>query len=375
MEPPIYVTRPYLPELSEFTKYLESIWETRHLTNDGPFHQELEEALAKYLGVKYVSLFANGTLALMTATQALDLKGEVITTPFSFPATTHPLIWNGLKPVFCDIESETFTLNPAKIEECLTPDTSAILPVHVYGYPCNVEAIESIAKKNNLRVIYDAAHAFGVKYKNKSIVSYGDLSILSFHATKIFNTFEGGAVVCHDAGMKQRIDFLKNHGFYDETTIVTPGINAKMNEVQSAMGLIQLKDIDRRIVILRNIATRYRGILGSLNGIKLLHDIDVVKHNYAYFPIVVDENEFGVSRDKIYSDLSDLNIFSRRYFYPLISNFPVYKHLPSAAENNLPVANKVSSQVLCLPNYADLTERDVDRICNYFVKVSIPAIL
>lgn len=369
MDSPIYVTRPYLPELSEFTKYMEQIWENKILTNDGPFHQQLEAALADYLGVKYVSVFSNGTLALITALQALDIDGEVITTPFSFPATTHSLVWNRLTPVFCDIEPETYNIDPDQIEKSITARTRAIVPVHVYGNPCDVERIQWIASKHNLRVVYDSAHAFGVKCGGRSILNFGDLSVLSFHATKIFNTFEGGAVICHDPKTKQKIDFLKNHGFYDETTIVTPGINAKMNEIQAAMGLLQLRDIDERIQKLRQISSLYREILRSTSGIGLLNDIDNVQHNYSYFPVTVNESVFGISRDKLYEGLKEYNIFSRRYFFPLISNFPAYEKIPSAALHNLPVANKISAQVLCLPNYADLPLNKVSYICDCIAQI------
>ena len=363
METPIYVTKPYLPDLKDFTVYLEKIWESKILTNDGPFHQELEEKLADYLGVKYVSLFSNGTLALITALQTLRISGEVITTPFSFAATTHSIFWNGLKPVFCDIEPKTFTIDPSKIERCITAQTKAILPVHVYGNPCKVEAIEEVASKHGLNVIYDAAHAFGVRYKKQSILNFGDLSILSFHATKIYNTFEGGAIICHDEKTKRRIDFLKNHGFSDEITIVTPGINAKMNEVQAAMGLLQLKSIDERLAKLKVISLAYQSRLCDTAGIRLPFELENVSHNHSYFPIVVDEAEFGLSRDELYEKLKEENIYTRRYFYPLISEFPAYQGLPSARKTNLPVANKMATEVLCLPNFADLTIDEVDMIC------------
>lgn len=367
--PPIYVTRPFLPELAEFKNYLDQIWDSRILTNAGPLHEELEAKLAAYLGVKYVSLFSNGTLALITALQTLKISGDVITTPFSFAATTHSLFWNNIRPVFCDIEPNRYTLDPEKIERCITPETTAILPVHVYGNPCRVDEIERIASKYGLKIIYDAAHAFGVKYHDKSILNYGNLSILSFHATKIFNTFEGGAIISHDKETKQTIDFLKNHGFSDETTIVTPGFNAKMNEVQAAMGLIQLKTIDERIAKLKEIANRYRMNLSNLRGVRLLEDDRDVSHNYSYFPILIDEVEFGVSRNTVYDNLKEYNIFTRRYFYPLISDFAAYKNLPSAGKDRLPTANKIAEQVLCMPNYADLTLTDVDRICNYVMQI------
>jgi len=369
MNPPLYVTKSYLPELSEFTKYLERIWDSHTLTNGGPFHEQLEIALASHLGVKQISLFTNGTLALMTAFQTLRISGDVITTPFSFPATAHSLLWNGIKPVFCDIEPDTFNLDPNKIQKCITPDTRAILPVHVFGNPCNLEQIQEIATLHGLKVIYDACHSFGVKHKGTSVLNAGDLSILSFHATKIFNTFEGGAIISHDHVTKQRIDFLKNFGYLDEVTIVTPGINGKMSEIQAAMGLLQLKTIDQRIQNLKAIARHYRERLTSVEGISFLHDLDDVTHNYAYFPILIDEKSFGTSRDKTYELLQTYNIFTRRYFYPLISEFPVYKSLPSADPKNLPVATAISKKILCLPNYAMLTQNEVDRICDSLVHI------
>lgn len=365
MKNPVYVTRPYLPDLDDFTKYLEQIWENKHLTNDGPFHRQLEKELAEFLGVKYVSLFANGSLALITALQALRISGEVITTPFSFVATTHAIWWNNIKPIFCDIEPNTYTLDPKKIEACITPHTTAVLPVHVYGYPCNIAEIEEIASKHGLKVIYDAAHAFNVKVDNNSVLNFGDLSVLSFHATKIYNTFEGGAIISHDEKTKKRIDFLKNHGFADEVTVVTPGINSKMNEVQAAMGLLQLKNIESRIDKLKIISQIYRKHLKNIPGITLLEDIEGVKHNYAYMPVLFDKDICGVGRDEIYHDLKERNIYTRRYFYPLISHFPAYKGLPSAAEANLPVAEDIALKVLCLPNFADLEISDVEFICDF----------
>ena len=365
---PIYVTLSFIPPLEEFNEYLKQIWESKWLTNNGPFHQQLEHAMCDYLGVKYISLFSNGTLALITALQALKITGEVITTPYSFVATTHALWWNNIKPVFVDIEPRRFTLDPEKIEAAITPKTTAILPVHVYGLPCYIEEIEEIARRRGLRVIYDAAHTFGAKYKGQSIVSFGDLAILSFHATKVFNTFEGGAIVCHSAEMKHHIDNLKNFGFRGETVIEEPGINAKMNEVQAAMGLLQLKYIDQNIEKRKQVADLYRKELAHIEGIRFLSDLPEVKHNYAYFPILVDETKYGKSRDELYEELKKHNIFGRRYFYPLISQFPTYRGLESAQQGKMPVAEKTASEVICLPIYPELPTEDVLRICSIIAK-------
>lgn len=360
----ITVTKPSLPPLEEFIPYLESIWESQNLTNNGKFHQQLERELAEYLGVKYLSLFANGTLALLTALQTLKITGEVITTPYSFVATTHALHWNGIKPVFVDIEPNFCNLDTQKIESAITPNTTAILPVHVYGNPCNLEKIKEIADNYGLKVIYDACHAFGVKINGDSVLNFGDLSILSFHATKVFTTFEGGAIVCHDETTKRRIDFLKNFGFANETTVVGPGINAKMNEFQAALGVLQLKHVDKAISERKRIVELYRSELDSLNGISYMQDIDGVSHNYPYFPIFINEENFGITRDQIYEKLKEYNIYTRRYFYPLISQFPTYRGLESASEKNLPIALKTSEKVLCLPVYSNLTFDETKRIAN-----------
>ena len=362
MDKKILVTSPTLPDLKDFIPYLEEIWDSKWLTNNGMYHQELENALCEYLDVKYLNLFSNGTLALITALQALRISGEVITTPYSFVATTHSLWWNNIKPVFVDIESETFNINPDKIEAAITPATTAIMPVHVYGNPCNVEEIERIADIYGLRVIYDAAHTFGVRQNGSSILNFGDLSVLSFHATKVFSTIEGGAIVCHDEKMKQRIDYLKNFGFADETTVVAPGINAKMNEVQAAFGLLSLKIVDEAIEKRKKIAETYRNGLADVQGIRFLPVFSDIQHNYAYFPILVDEREYGISRDALYETMKRNNIYGRRYFYPLISEFSTYRGLPSAQPENLPVATKVASQVICLPMHHELTEEQVNEI-------------
>lgn len=360
-EKKIYVTQPFLPPLEEFKPYLEQIWESKWLTNNGPFHQRLEKKLAEYLGVDHLALFANGTFALVTALQALRITGEVITTPFSFVATTHSLLWNGIKPVFVDIHPETFNLDSEKIEAAITPHTTAIMPVHVYGKPCDVEKTQNIADIYGLKVIYDAAHAFGVNYKGESILKHGDLSTLSFHATKVYNTFEGGAIICRDAKMKKRIDDLKNFGFHDEVTVVAPGINAKMNEVQAAFGLLQLKYISEAIDRRREIDSIYREQLSDVPDIFCPPLPSDTIYNYAYFPIIV-ETGYPISRDELYEKLRQNGIFTRRYFYPLISDFPMYRGLPSAHRDNLPVATKVAGSVLCLPIYPALRLEDQQRI-------------
>ncbi|WP_076591587.1 DegT/DnrJ/EryC1/StrS family aminotransferase [Herminiimonas arsenitoxidans] len=359
----LHVTEPYLPPLEEFIPYLEQIWESKWLTNNGQFHQELEQALCDYLGVKHLALFSNGTLALVTALQALRIGGEVITTPYSFVATTHALNWNGIKPVFVDIDPLTFNIDPSKIEAAITPQTTAILPVHVYGNPCATDEIQVIADKYGLKVIYDAAHAFGTRHEGQSILGAGDLSVLSFHATKVFNTFEGGAIICPDAKTKQRIDHLKNFGFADEVTVVAPGINAKMNEMQAAFGLLQLKHMDKVFTERRRIDQTYRSTLQGIKGLHLPQIPPQVDRNYAYFPVLID-NDFPFGRDALYDKLRAQNIFARRYFYPLISEFQPYRNLPSACKDNLPVATQLAQQVLCLPIYPNLSHAEQMSIIN-----------
>lgn len=370
LQNPIFVTQPALPPLGEFTELLKQIWDNKIITNNGPFHKQFEKELADYLGVKYISLFSNGTLALITALQALRITGEVITTPFSFVATTHSLWWNNIKPVFADIEPYTFNLDPDKVEAAITPQTTAIMPVHVYGNPCNTERFQQIADTYGLKLIYDAAHSFGVKINGDSILNYGDLSILSFHATKVFNTIEGGAIVSPDEKTKIRIDYLKNFGFADETTVIAPGINAKMNELQSAYGLLQLKYVDDCIARRKEIATTYREQLKGLNGIKFLEDIDGVHHSYSYFPIFVNKENFGDTRDALYDELKNHNIFARRYFYPLISQFPTYRGLQSSKQDNLPVATNVADQVICLPIYPDLELNQQEEVIELIKTIS-----
>lgn len=361
LDKPIYVTQPFLPSLEEYMPYLEQIWDSKWLTNGGPFHQELEEKLSDYLGVDHLALFANGTLALVTALQALRITGEVITTPFSFVATAHSLLWNGIKPVFVDIDPGTFNLNPEKIEAAITPQTTAIMPVHVYGKPCDVEKIQEIADLYGLKIIYDAAHAFGVRYKGESLLRHGDLSTLSFHATKVFTTFEGGAIICPDAKTKRRIDDLKNFGYNGEVTVVAPGINAKMNELQAAFGLLQLKHIEQAIQRRKAIDVQYRELLSTVRGIFCPPVSPEAIYNYAYFPILVDK-EYTLSRDELNEKLRRHGIFPRRYFYPLISEFPMYRGLPSAAPSNLPIAKAIADRVLCLPIYPALEHDSVIRI-------------
>jgi len=364
----ITVTSPLLPSLDDFIPLLKDIWDRRWLTNNGHYHDELEKNLAEYLGVEYLSLFTNGTLPLITALQAMRITGEVITTPYSFVATTHSIWWNGLKPVFVDVDEKTGNLDPEKIEAAITPHTTAIMPVHVYGTPCNTQRIQEIADIYGLKVIYDAAHAFGVRVDGKSILKSGDMSTLSFHATKVYNTIEGGALICHDKATKQRIDFLKNFGFNGETTVVAPGINSKMDEIRAAYGLLNLKQVDSAIESRKSTAEKYRKGLKDVPGIRMLEDIKGVRHNYAYFPIFIDEAAYGISRDSLYEKLKEYNIFGRRYFYPLISTFSAYKGLDSANPQNLPVAHKLASQVLCLPMYAGLDEDSVNKVIDVVVR-------
>ena len=361
-KPVITVTSPLLPDLEELDVLLKDIWKRRWITNNGHYHKELERALCDYLKVPYISLFTNGTLPLITALQALRITGEVITTPYSFVATTHSLWWNGIKPVFVDIDPRTGNLDPGKIEAAITPKTTAILPVHVYGKPCDTEAIQAIADKYGLKVIYDAAHAFGVEVSGRSILEAGDLSTLSFHATKVYNTVEGGALVMHDEKTKQRIDYLKNFGFAGETEVVAPGINSKMDEVRSAYGLLNLRQVDRAIAARRRVALRYREALRDVPGIRYFGDMPGVKHNYSYFPVFVEAAEYGMTRDELYFRLKERGILGRRYFYPLISTFSTYRGLPSAAPSNLPNAHRMADEVICLPMHHLLTDGDVERI-------------
>lgn len=358
----IYITRPSLPPLDEFMPYMQKIWDSRNLTNCADFHKQFESALAEYLGVKYVSLFCNGMIALQVGLQALKITGEVITTPYTFVATTHAIYWNRCTPVFCDIEEDTFNINPDKIESLITPSTTAIMPVHVYGTPCDNEKLRQIADTYGLKLFYDAAHAFGVKKDGQSILNWGDLSMLSFHATKIFTTFEGGALITNDIKLKNRIDFLKNFGFAGETTIVAPGTNGKMNEFSSALGLLQLKYVDENINGRKRVAEIYRSGLASLKGITFFNDLVGITHNYPYFPILIDKEIYGMSRDELYNRFKQNNIYIRRYFYPLTSQFPSYKSLRSAQKGSLPVAESITEKVLCLPIYTDLDDSNLDRI-------------
>ena len=358
----ITVTSPLLPSLDEFNDMLKDIWASKWITNNGSFHRQLENALCEYLGVPYISLFTNGTLPLITALQALRISGEVITTPYSFVATTHSLWWNGIKPVFVDIDPATGNIDPDKIEAAITPKTTAIMPVHVYGKPCDTKRIQDIADKYGLKVIYDAAHAFGVKVDGESILNAGDMSTLSFHATKVYNTIEGGALVMHDEQTKKRIDYLKNFGFAGETEVVAPGINSKMDEVRAAYGLLNLKQVDASIEARHQVAIRYREALRNVEGITFFDDMQGVTHNYSYFPIFVDAEKYGMTRDELYFKMKEQNVLGRRYFYPLISDFSTYRGLSSANSENLPQAHKMANSVICLPMHHELSQEDVERV-------------
>lgn len=364
----ITVTAPLLPSLDDFNEMLKQIWSSKWITNNGSFHKQLEKELAAYLKVPYISLFTNGTLPLITALQALRITGEVITTPYSFVATTHALWWNGIKPVFVDIDPATGNIDPERIEAAITPKTTAIMPVHVYGKPCDTKRIQEIADQYGLKVIYDAAHAFGVEVDGESILNAGDLSTLSFHATKVYNTVEGGAMVMHDEKMKKRIDYLKNFGFANETTVVGPGINSKMDEVRSAYGLLNLKQVDAAIEARHQVAIKYRVALRNVEGITFFDDMPGVRHNYSYFPIFVDEKKYGMTRDELYFKMKDQNVLGRRYFYPLISEFSTYRGLESAKPENLPNAHKMADSVICLPMHHALSDEDVELILNTIVK-------
>lgn len=358
---PVYVTQPFLPPLEEFMPYLQDIWDSKFITNGGVFHQRLEAALAEYLGVKHLALFANGTLGLLTALQALRVTGEVITTPYSFAATAHSVLWNNLKPVFADIDPVTCNLDPNAIEAAITPQTTAIMPVHCYGTPCDVDRIQRIADTYGLKVIYDAAHAFGVRFQGQSLLNHGDLSVLSFHATKVFTTIEGGAIVCPDAKTKQRIDYLKNFGIADEVTVMAAGINGKMNELQAAFGLMQLAHVDDLIARRTRIAELYARLLAPVSGIRIPPLRPDTVANHSYFPVFIGES-FPVSRDQVYERLRAQGVYARRYFYPLLSDMPMYRGLPSAARSHLPHAQRIASEVLCLPIYPALGDEDVRRV-------------
>lgn len=367
MKQNITVTSPLLPDLEELNAYLRDIWSSKWITNNGKFHRELESALCDYLKVPYISLFTNGTLPLITALQALRISGEVITTPYSFVATTHSLWWNGITPVFVDIDPATGNIDPDCIEAAITPRTSAIMPVHVYGKPCDTGRIQEIADKYGLRVIYDAAHAFGVEVGGESILNAGDMSTLSFHATKVYNTVEGGALVMHDAATKKRIDYLKNFGFAGETEVVAPGINSKMDEVRSVYGLINLRHVDVAIESRHQVAVRYREALRPVEGITFFDDMPGVRHNYSYFPVFVDAEKYGMTRDELYFRMKEYGVLGRRYFYPLISTFSMYRGLPSAKPENLPNAHKMADEVICLPMHHELSEEDVERVIEQIV--------
>lgn len=364
----ITVTSPLLPELDDFIEDLKNIWENKWITNNGDYHKKLEKALAEYLKVPYVSLFTNGTLPLITALQAMRITGEVITTPYSFVATTHSIWWNGCKPVFVDIDPKTGNIDPDKIEAAITPRTTAIMPVHVYGKPCDTKAIQEIADKYGLKVIYDAAHAFGVEVNGESILNAGDISTLSFHATKVFNTIEGGAMIMHDEKTKKRIDDLKNFGFHDEVTVVAPGINSKMDEMRAAYGLLNLRQVDKAIEARHQVAIKYRNALRDVDGITFFDDMDGVKHNYSYFPIFIDAEKYGMTRDELYEKMKSQNVLGRRYFYPLISEFSTYRGLDSASRENLPNAHKMADSVICLPMHHALSDEDIHRTLECVLK-------
>jgi dTDP-4-amino-4,6-dideoxygalactose transaminase len=364
----ITVTSPLLPNLDEFNEMLKDIWASKWITNNGSFHKQLEAELCNYLKVPYISLFTNGTLPLITALQALRISGEVITTPFSFVATTHSIWWNGIKPVFVDIDPSNCGLDPDKIEAAITPKTTAIMPVHCYGKPCDTERIQAIADKYGLKVIYDAAHAFGVEVNGESILNKGDMSTLSFHATKVYNTIEGGALVMHDEQTKKRIDYLKNFGFAGETEVVAPGINSKMDEVRAAYGLLNLRQVDACIDARRQVAVRYRDALRDVSGISFFDDMPGVRHNYSYFPIFVDAEKYGMTRDELYFKMKEHNVLGRRYFYPLISTFSTYRGLDSAKPSNLPNAHKMADEVICLPMHHALSEEDINRTMELIVR-------
>lgn len=367
-EKQITVTAPLLPNLEEFNTLLKEIWDSKWVTNNGSFHKQLEKELAEYLKVPYISLFTNGTLPLLTALQALRVTGEVITTPYSFVATTHSIWWNGCKPVFVDIDPATGNIDPDAIEAAITNKTTAIMPVHVYGKPCDTKRIQEIADKYGLKVIYDAAHAFGVEVDGESILKAGDMSTLSFHATKVYNTLEGGALVMHDAETKKRIDYLKNFGFAGETTVVAPGINSKVDEVRAAYGIINLRQVDAAIEARHQVAVKYREALRPIEGITFMDDMPGVKHNYSYFPIFIDSEKYGMTRDELYEKMRSHNVLGRRYFYPLISTFSTYRGLPSAAPENLPKAHKMADSVICLPMHHELSAEDIDRVLELIVK-------
>ncbi len=364
----ITVTSPLLPDLEEFSTMLKEIWDSKWITNNGLFHKQLEKELAEYLEVPYVSLFTNGTLPLLTALQALRITGEVITTPYSFVATTHCIWWSGCKPVFVDIDSATGNIDPDKIEAAITPQTTAIMPVHVYGKPCDTKRIQEIADKYGLKVIYDAAHAFGVKVNGESILKAGDMSTLSFHATKVYNTLEGGALIMHDETTKKRIDYLKNFGFAGETEVIAPGINSKVDEVRAAYGILNLRQVDDAIEARHQVAIKYRNALKDIDGITFMEDMSGVKHNYSYFPIFVDADRYGMTRDELYFKMKGQNVLGRRYFYPLISEFSTYRGLPSSVKENLPNAHKMADSVICLPMHHEISEEDMERILNTIIK-------
>jgi len=366
MEPfsdPIYVTRPLLPDLKEITIELQKIWDSKQLTNNGPKHQELEEEIRRSLKVPHISLFNNGTIALIVAVNSLRILGEVITTPFTFPATPHVLAWNGITPIFCDIDDKTMNIDATKIEQMMTPRTTAILAVHVFGTPCEIEPIQQVADRYGLKVIYDAAHAFNVEIAGTGIGNFGDISMFSFHATKLFHTAEGGALAFKDPNLKQRIELLKNFGIKNEEEVLMPGINGKMTEIQAALGLVNLRHLATERAKRAKIINTYIEYLSQVPGITISAVNGNMVHSYQYFIIRIDKNKFGISRDELYEKLRSYNVFSRKYFYPLCSDYACYKNIPSAALSNLPVAHKIVMEVLCLPLYGGLEISSVEKIC------------
>jgi dTDP-4-amino-4,6-dideoxygalactose transaminase len=363
-EKPFYITQPLLPDIDEFIEMIKIIWASNQLSNNGSMVKQLERELSNFLNTDYLSVFSNGTVALQLACKVLRLSGEVITTPFTFAATVHSLAWNNIKPVFCEIEEDTFNMNPDLIESLITQQTTAILPVHVFGNPCNVEKIQQIANKYGLRVLYDAAHAFGVKINDKPISSFGDVSMFSFHATKIYHTIEGGALTFKDSNLKERADSLRNFGIGDLGYAMEPGTNGKLNEVQAAVGILLLQTVENEIAKRKEITNLYRQMLQNIPGITTNKDIDGVTHNYPYLIIKVDKEEYGLSRDELYEKLKEYNIITRKYFYPLCSNFQCYRDFPSSSLQQLPIANKLSARVLSLPLYGRMLNSDVEKICN-----------
>ena len=368
MNKPIMITRSAMPPMEEYIEKMKELWDSRYLTNSGKFHKEFEEALIKYLDVSNVSLFTNGHMGLELTLEAMNLSGEVITTPFTFASTTQAIVRNNLTPVFCDVKEDDYTIDESKIEELITDKTCAIVPVHVYGNVCNVYEIERIAKKHNLKVIYDAAHAFGIKVNGKSVLDFGDASMVSLHATKVFHAIEGGLVVLQDEDLKVKLDKIKNFGFLTEELVDEIGSHARMNEFQSIMGLCNLNHVSEEILKRKKLTERYRENLRGIEGIKVMEEVEGVENNYTYFPVVIDEEKFGVNRDDVYDILLNNNIFSRRYFYKLTSDFECYENKFKKYET--PIANKIAKSVLTLPLHGDLSIDDIDKVCDVLCRIN-----